>query len=116
MKGLIVSVLRNAEIGDCTNGGLSSKYTSILLVGEGVPEIFDESENRPTMKLVRRRLFNRDTDYLHIEPIDDPSPGHVGWMSGGNFAWSSDSRFPNNYPISIHDRQETTELYETLSR
>lgn len=106
-KGMIVSVLRNAELGDCTNGGISSKHNRFLLVGEGVPEIFEESEDMPTMKLVRRSLFGRV--YLHIEPIERPANGCVGWMAGGNFAYSCDSRFPNDYPISIHDRCETVE-------
>jgi len=27
-------------------------------------------------------------------------------MFGGNFIYTSDSRFPNKYPIAIHDRYE----------
>ena len=41
--------------------------------------------------------------------------GNVGYMFGGNFIHTSDSRIPNDYPIPIHDRQETQEQYNHLS-
>lgn len=53
-----------------------------------------------------------DLYYYHAEPIDQPS-GMVGPMFGGNFCYSSDSRFREicQYPIPIHDRFETVEAY-----
>ena len=36
-------------------------------------------------------------------------------MFGGNFVYTSDSRFPSDYPIPIHDRFETQEQYDQLS-
>jgi hypothetical protein len=64
------------------------------------------------LKLVRRNLFGRE--HLHAEPIDPPTG--VGWMAGGNFIWTSDSRFPSDYPIAVHDRQESQDQYNMLSR
>jgi len=112
MKGMLVDILKGQY--KSTNNGVSSFNTDALLVGDEVAAIFDEDPNRPTLKLVRRNISGKE--YLHAEPIGSPTPGRVGWMAGGNYLYSSDSRFPNAYPIAIHDRQESAEHYETLSR
>lgn len=107
-KGLLVEVLRSKL--ESTNGGVSSFNDTIFLIGEGVPEVFEENNKYPVLKLVRRGT------YLHAEPNWKPTPGHIGWMMGGNFIYSSDSRFPNDYPIAVHDRQESQLDNDALSR
>ena len=107
-KGMMVTVLRNS-MGDCTNKGVTSQATSFLLVGEGVPEIFEESPRVPTLVLVRRWV-GTPNEYLHAEPLVQPTGG-VGPMAGGNFVYSTDGRFPSKYPISVHDRFETIAQY-----
>jgi len=97
-KGMLVNVLR-AKNYNCTNGP-SAGYDTLLLVGPGVPEIFEESAHRPTYTLVKQE-FGAGEPYLHIQPIEGN-----GYMMGGNFAWTADSRFPNAYPLPIHDRTE----------
>lgn len=101
-KGMILNVYRCAAWGDCTNGGLSSHYKDLLLVGPGVPEIFEE---RPGLPVV---IMGEIRGSKHVRPADEPLPGFNGWMMGGNFAWSSDSRLREifEYPVAIHDRQE----------
>jgi len=111
MKGFSVDVLRWKY--DCTNNGLSSRHEAFILCGTGVPEMYEPSAAEPGLILVRRTIAGKE--YLHAQPINDPRPGNVGWMAGGNFIWSSDSRFPNRYPISIHDREETREQNKHLS-
>jgi hypothetical protein len=37
-------------------------------------------------------------------------------MFGGCFLWTSDGRFPSPHPIALHDRWESPELNEALSR
>jgi hypothetical protein len=98
MKGLIVHVYRPNF--DCTNGGVTSHNTEVLLVGEGIPEIF-EAHGFPVLKLVKRQLFGDEPPYLHAQPVEGN-----GYMFGGNFIYSSDGRFPGRYPIPVHDRQE----------
>lgn len=103
LKGIMVTVLRST-LGDCTNGGVSSKNDRFLLVGEEVPEIVNNDGYFPVLKLVKRDLFGQI--YLHCEPTDKPERHY---MAGGNYIYSSDSRFResvNRYPISIHDRVE----------
>jgi hypothetical protein len=56
------------------------------------------------VKLVTRHLFGRD--YTHVEPVDAPPDGYHGYMAGGTFVWTSDGRFPSDYPLSLHDHVE----------
>lgn len=114
MKGLMVSILRPADIGDCSNGGISSRARSVILVGEGIDEVFDADERTPAVRIIKRSLFGRTGRpeiVLHAEPVDGEGP----WMAGGAFIASSDSRFGealrvlghSGYcAISLHDRTE----------
>lgn len=110
VQGLRVYVYRNKSIGDCTNGGISSRYDTLILVGKGVegPEIVDlDDPPENAAKLVRRFLPWLGPDpFMHIEPLDGK-----WYMAGGNIAYTSDSRFPSPYPLQIHDRTESTEEY-----
>lgn len=105
MKGLLVSVYRDASGTDCTNGGASSRFTRFVLCGEGIPEVFAPSEDAPALVLVRRKL--RGGDYLHAEPVGLRDAG-LPVMFGGNFIASSDSRFRAacGIAVAIHDRTE----------
>lgn len=109
MKALPINVFKDGS-GDCTNGGISSRYNRLLLVCED--GFIDIDENDPPENLVhivtRRFGFG---EYRHIEPV--ASPAGAGWMSGGNIGYSCDSRFSrlSQYPLSIHDRQESWEQY-----
>lgn len=113
-QGLSVDILRPADGSDCTNGGVSSRATSAILVGEGVPEIFSPRPGVPVLRLVIR-WRGTPNEYMHAEPVEAPA-GKVGPMFGGNFIKTSDSRFPSRYPIPIHDRYDTAEDYDYLSR
>ena len=116
MKGIIVNIYKTDH--DCTNGGLSSKSTQALLVGEDVPEIFEDDGRLPVFVFTERNMFGRI--YVYAQPIlTAQQRSLVGPMFGGNFLYSSDSRFRervNEYPVPIHDRFETKELNERLSR
>lgn len=112
MKGLLISIYRTGAYGDCTNGGVSSKANKALVVGPGIPEIFDAGD-RPVLRLEA----NRGTGTARLVPV-----GETGWtMMGGNFGYTSDSRFSEavraiyqaNCPgadfygaVPIHDRVE----------
>lgn len=104
MRGLLVHVLRDAG-GGSTNGGVSSTYDAFILVGPGVDGPFEPSDDCPALVLVRRNISG---EYLHVEPPAAVG-GMVGPMFGGNFVYTSDSRFPGRYPIPVHDRYESPE-------
>ena len=106
MKGLIAEVFRSSRLGDATLGGVSSNHDSLTIVGEGIAEIFEVTEERPAVKI--EKYCGR----LRAVPV-----GKEGWpMFGGNFIYTSDGRFPSQYPIPVHDRFETAEQSEYLSR
>lgn len=106
MKGLTVEIYHSKH--DCTNGGISAKVDVAVIVGGDMPELFEAREHMPALKLVCRNIAGEE--YKHLEPTFRPRG--AGWMWGGNFAYSSDARFPNPYPLKIHDRQEIGEKWD----
>lgn len=114
MKAIPVDVYRHGAV-DCTNGGVSSRYTSLFVVCDNGWITIDE-EHKPAnlCKLVKRHLFGRDV--YHVEPYEAPTG--AGWMMGGNYCASSDSRFERAVggmygAVAIHDRQETWAEYNS---
>lgn len=116
---MLVSVLRQPERGgDCTNGGITTRYYKFVVTGPEMPEIFAPSSDAPELRI------DMYQDYARLKVVHDPdknTDGLVGGMAGGNFVTTSDSRWrtsynPNGYPLPVHDRYETQELYDILSR
>jgi len=115
---LHVSVYRNAEIGDCTNGGISSQYNKLILIAEHVKlervEQFCNKYNydiNTCVQVYTRNLQGRN--YVVVTPIHLHENNSKQWtMFGGNYIGTSDSRFKNitknheGYPVAIHDRVE----------
>ncbi len=102
-KGLLAGVYKD-PYGDCTNCGLSSVCDNVVIVWDGGPRIHESDGDTPALKVVKM-----GNNYKCLVLPYKPDHGNVGWMFGGNFAWTSDDRFPNLYPIPIYDRQETPE-------
>lgn len=114
MRALPINVYRSKEIGDCTNGGISSRYDTLLLVHErGFVPIDEQNPPENLVELVKVESFNGE--YMFIRPVAEPSG--IGWMAGGNFAYLTDSRFRDvsKYPLSIHDRQENEDENDMYS-
>jgi hypothetical protein len=98
---------------DCTNEGITSEKTNFILTDEENPPA--EVNGTPVLKVVRRMIGREE--YIHAEPVAQPK-GLVGPMAGGNFVYSTDSRFRDqicSYPISVHDRWETARQYRENS-
>ena len=117
MRAITVNVYRHGE-NDCTNGGISSKFDTLLCLCDDGPHQVDMS-NPPEnlVKVVKRELFGQEV--YHVEPVADPV--ETGWLMGGNYAASPDSRFAAmagymHGALAIHDRQESPEEYDRLSR
>jgi len=117
MKALRISVYKNPLYKECSNGGITERFNELLVVcDEGYIEI---DENNPPENLVvfhERMLGGEWCGYL--EPYAPCPSGCVGWMSGGAFAASSDSRFSRMVGIygavAVHDRTETQEQYDAM--
>ena len=119
MKALPIEAYSNKTYRGCSNGGITERFDRLLLVcEEGFVDVDESNPPENLVVLVDRDLFGEPSPY--IRPYADPDPGNVGWMAGGSFASSSDSRFNRLFrfygAVAVHDRQETQELYDLLSR
>ena len=109
MKAITVYVFES-KLGNCSNGGITSRHDTIYLEHPRGPYEIDAS-NPPEnfCKVVTRFInFNGGYEYNHIEPAAPVEHGRCGYMAGGCFAYSSDARFNeiSRYPLQIHDRTE----------
>ncbi len=113
---LLPLTVHRCALGDCTNGGVSSKMATIYVrhpegfVPEGrtpKPLIF-EAEDRSAGSLT----------YWALKPVHPQGGANsrlIGPMDGGNLAHTSDSR-GGGLIYHIHDRFETPEENADLSR
>ena len=129
MKALPLNVYRhnyNDRDYDPTNGGVSSRYDSILVpCDEGYIDL-DPLTTENLFRIDFRRIGRYES--LTLVPYNTKREGMVGPMCGGNYADTSDSRWGTmlaehyggqyrfNTCLAIHDRYETPEVYEMLSR
>lgn len=115
--GLLLSIYRDSQFGDCTNSGISSPQRGargLCVVNASGP--FDPSDDYPAVL-----LDHHHRGIVRIVPAQrnerggwSIAPGH--FMMGGNFASTSDSRFREQIEnmighqfygaVAIHDRQE----------
>lgn len=125
MKGLSVSVYRDTSMADCTNFGVTSPEAAdgkIFVIFDEALEGYIDMEKAKAdpryviLKVVRRNIGG---EYLHVEPMFSRPEGMAGPMFGGNYVMTSDSRFRRAFgprPLPVHDRWETWEQNEALSR
>lgn len=104
-NALRVSVLRDSWINqDCTNNGLSSRFNKLLLVGEGVEGHLDTDEEEDFLILKEVKFFKGEGTFLKAIPYS--LKDKFGVQFGGNFIYTTDSRFPSEQPIKVYDRVE----------
>jgi len=107
--GLLVEVFR-WSLGDCTNGGVSSKHNKLCLINVDGP--FEPSDDAPAARIICHPTVK---EHCYIVP-ETLLRGGPAFMAGGNFAYTSDSRFheavyrltgtKGSFAVSIHDRVE----------
>ena len=102
MNYLPVNVYTNNAFSDSSNGGVTARMPERLVVPCEDGHISEEDvEKRGYTVLEPGVILNT----LHVKPRG--LKGHS--MFGGNFIYTSDSRFGKAYgrhPIAVHDRQE----------
>lgn len=98
LRGISCDVLR-LQTWDTTNGGISSRFNTLSLIGDEICSPFEVSDIRATVRLCQSGSM------WQCYPLIFPTSWH---MSGGNFIYSSDSRFQKicGYPIAVLDRRE----------
>jgi hypothetical protein len=111
-KGLRADIYRYNNQ-DFSNHGISSRCHQVTIVGPGIPEVFEATDEAPAVELYH--IGNS----VNLRPLDKPS-GAVGPMMGGCYVGSSDSRFGDAIgfygAVALHDRFETPTQYDSLSR
>lgn len=122
--GLTLDIYRNARGYDASNHGISSRHSTVTLVGtidqfgEFTPSpsdarVFAPTAERPAVAL--RRLAHS----AHLVPVDDKGKplGDAWFMSGGTFASTPDARLADYFnalglgrdfygAVAVHDRVE----------
>lgn len=117
MKGLLVHVFRSGTRFRRNMDQVSNQYDQMILIGDNIKcseRPWCESVDPVTLYLQE----DKDRKYIWCTPVKE-NKGDEKWtpyMAGGNFVYSSDSRFPSKYPIPIHDRRETWDNYNILTR
>lgn len=102
-KGMLVDIYKPADGTDCTLRGVTSRSVRALLIAG------DEQELTEVRSALRDKypilILEKDyvPGYVRVVPVSNYK---IRWTFGGNFIYSSDSRFPSPYPIPVHDRQE----------
>ena len=121
MKKYLKLEIFKSQMGDCSNGGLSSKYGTCFV--ECDCGNWDE-KNVPENAIVKLEKGAFGT--IHLIPAKPIEKGCVGYMFGGCYCASSDSRFGElieqqfgishwHGAIALHDRTETQKEYEMYS-
>jgi len=102
----MLAYVYDSPLGNCSNSGLSSKFTQVCVVNVDGP--FDPKPDTPAVTLTKTRYGN-----LVCIPV-----GLEGkWtMFGGAYVTTSDSRFNeaveklsgygHGFPVALHDRVE----------
>lgn len=112
-KGLRAEIIRGRF--SSANGGISDHAQQVTVVGEGIDEVFEASEEAPAVRLVTRAVLGKTV--YHFEPV--ARGGEVGPMASGSYVSLMDSRLSRLVPfygaVALHDRFETAEQYRALS-
>lgn len=103
MKGLLVSVLRDAQYHGRPQQA-TENFNGFVLTGSGMPEIFTPNEHHPELRLVRGNLPGT------WKTIPADIPDGIWSMFGGHYVTTSDSRLGEivGHPavVPVHDRVE----------
>ena len=101
MNKISTFVYRNS-LGDSTANGLTANNDRLDLY-YNVTDYTDLPDD--ALVLIERNIGGRKANYAVPANI---AKSKTHSMFGGNFVYTSDSQFPEDGPISVHDRVETT--------
>lgn len=110
MKAITARVYRSGIAGDCSCGGISSRYDEVLVpCPDGFIDIDESKDLPPNLVEIRFREFY-DCKFPYVVPYG-ANDGASRPMFGGTFVYTSDSRFMEmadcgGFPVPFHDRFE----------
>lgn len=102
IKALPVNVYRSG-LSDSTANGLTKYKDSLMFLFDNLQSPFETKEGEDYLVLVNKKIMGREISYAVPKSILDEG---IHSMFGGNFIYTSDSRFPFDHPIKVHDRVE----------
>ena len=111
VRALSARIFKDRGLGSCSNGGISERYNEVLVqCDDGNIEI--DLDNPPENFCIISEIMG----HKYVRPYAKPT--QIGWMAGGTIVYTCDSRFRHmsEYPLSLHDRQETQAEYDMLSK
>ena len=104
IESCLTAEVYRSSLGDCTNNGISS-YARELYILDTQKGPFEPDDIRQCVYIEKREIMGRE--YVNCKPAYCRKHWY---MMGGNFLYTSDSRFKDitgiSYPIAIHDRYE----------
>ena len=108
-KGITALIYSDALGTDFSNQGISARVMEVTVIGEDIDPVFEATEERPAVRLVKNEHFHRET-VVHAEPVAPEGEPARWYMFGGTFIFSSDARFrraAGHYgAVPLHDRRE----------
>ena len=119
-SGLAVSVLEDKKIGNCSLNGISARFSELYLVPNelfpNIPKIFNAHIDEQYVEIKVKHICDEPYYYVVKKYPSENEKKCAGPMFGGSFIYTSDSRFPLKYPVPLHDRYESWEMYESMSK
>ncbi len=139
-RGLTLDVYRNANHGDCTNGGITSRAAKLTLVGvldcteytgsfvypaPKAMRVFTVGDEAPAVALeIRKHSFGTGARalamYGNLVPVhwsinaDRYVRSHSWTMFGGNFAHTSDIRLPEYIESQLGYRCDAIKVHDRI--
>lgn len=108
-KGITALIYRDDLGTDFSNRGISARVMEVTVIGEGIDPVFEATQERPAVRLVKNKRFHDET-VIHAVPVTPAGDPEPWYMFGGTFIFSSDSRFrraAGHYgAVPLHDRRE----------
>lgn len=118
---MTIYVYRN-NLGDCTNNGLSSRFDRLEMIEENEVQDWElkkqggvEIPVNLVVTVLRDVGFSKFYVIIPFDLYRIYQAESLPVMFGGNFTYSSDSRF-GSVPLMIFDRIESWKQYEELSK
>lgn len=102
-KGLLTHYVYVSQLGDCSNGGVTSRKKELQVLLD--PLQAEEHDDDTLVIIAYDPLHKQQIPWYHAVPLGLLRSG-VHSMFGGNMVQTSDSRKPCQYAIPVHDRVE----------
>lgn len=113
MIGQWCSIFENKYIGNCSNGGVSATEKQVFVVGLPEEELRYPKESEGIAPELIMEVNYGHRGYKSLRPVHKPA-GVVGPMAGGSIVMI-EFKVQREY-LPLHDRFETQELHDKLSR